>query len=309
LGDRGFAEQLDRLLAGEPELRSRAASLEEQIQRERNAISSDHENWEAHYESSQRLQDELRQIQDDLEVTGMGARREAAERLMRRLRARLLGRETPETRAMAERYVVTDEAADSIARARGISEPDPDLRRAAARRALQDDIEEWIRLVGPEHALDPSYRFVLDPASPYHPRAYHRPGARPHINVGEGITKSAAFHELGHYFDTSRPLASQQAMTFVEARARYANQGRLPAPRPLNELNPPASGESPRYRPSEVAYDADLISHYAAKVYPSGDPGTEVLSTGIEHFSSPRSMLDLYAADPEHFFFIMGVLR
>jgi hypothetical protein len=54
------------------------------------------------------------------------------------------------------------------------------------------------------------------------------------------------------------------------------------------------------------------VTPYIGKVYEKAGkiiPATEVVSVGIEHFDSATSMAKLAAKDPEHFKFVVGMMR
>ena len=63
-----------------------------------------------------------------------------------------------------------------------------------------------------------------------------------------------------------------------------------------------------RYEPHERALLGDFSSPYVGRVYPPGQAATEVVTTGLERFTSPREMLNFYLQDPEHFLFTAGAI-
>jgi hypothetical protein len=63
---------------------------------------------------------------------------------------------------------------------------------------------------------------------------------------------------------------------------------------------------------AEVKALVDWVTPYIGKVYEKAGkiiPATEVVSVGIEHFDSATSMAKLAAKDPEHFKFVVGMMR
>lgn len=59
----------------------------------------------------------------------------------------------------------------------------------------------------------------------------------------------------------------------------------------------------------EMGFEGGFIRKYTGKDYGDGDPATEVVTTGIEHFLTPYEMMKLYRQDPEHFFYVLGVIQ
>lgn len=118
------------------------------------------------------------------------------------------------------------------------------------------------------------------------------------INVGlkETIpaTVNTLWHEYGHHLEYSNNEYRLAALDWLKGRSN----GEIKS---LKELIPNAE-----FRNDERAYVGNYISPYVGKVSPDGT--TEVISMGLERFSSPERMLDFYQQDPEHFFFILGIL-
>jgi hypothetical protein len=61
------------------------------------------------------------------------------------------------------------------------------------------------------------------------------------------------------------------------------------------------------YRKDEVAFTDHLFDAYVGKYY-GPDTSTEVMSMGVQQFSSPELMSELYKSDPEMFHVIIGIL-
>jgi hypothetical protein len=121
------------------------------------------------------------------------------------------------------------------------------------------------------------------------------------VNLGEAPQKSINFHEMAHHIEYENPKLGAAALTWVKERATSKKT------QSLNKLS-----KSSDYDKDEVAYPDKFIDPYVGKVYKEKGkelPYTEVISMGIERFSSPESMVKFYAKDPEHFHFTMGVLK
>ena len=58
---------------------------------------------------------------------------------------------------------------------------------------------------------------------------------------------------------------------------------------------------------SEKAFPDKFIHPYVGKVYSNGL--TEVLSMGIEQFTSKKKLTEFMKNDREHFIFVLGVLK
>lgn len=120
------------------------------------------------------------------------------------------------------------------------------------------------------------------------------------INVGlsdnPSSLKKDLWHEFGHQVEDSIPEYREAATEWLKSRS---NGGQLVR---LRDLGP----EFDQYGADEYVYRGDFFSEYVGKYYPDG--ATEVISTGLEMFYSPRTMTKLYQQDPEHFFLILGIL-
>jgi hypothetical protein len=96
---------------------------------------------------------------------------------------------------------------------------------------------------------------------------------------------------------------SRSSKSFRDARSRSALPGTSPHPESLRTL----TGD-PTYEAHERAVRAGFVDLYTGKVYSDG-VATEIVTMGAERFTSPRQMLDLYARDPEHFLFVLGLMN
>jgi hypothetical protein len=115
------------------------------------------------------------------------------------------------------------------------------------------------------------------------------------VNIGFDTTPSVIWHELGHHFEFEDSRIEKAAKEWRDARA-------IDEAKKLNDLD-----SSRRYKESEYAKPDHFISAYVGKVYPDGS--TEVVSMGLERFSSPELMAQLYSEDREHFKFILGLIK
>lgn len=108
------------------------------------------------------------------------------------------------------------------------------------------------------------------------------------------------YHELGHHFEFSNPHIAEDAYKWMLSRSNGK-----PA-RPLSEIEVGSS-----YGPNELAFEDDWYSTYVGKVpgavmLKRGIPNTEVISMGLQKFTSPEAMLEFYRKDPDHFLFVLG---
>lgn len=128
------------------------------------------------------------------------------------------------------------------------------------------------------------------------PRAYaNRAGT---VNIGDG-SRNTLFHEFAHHAEYNSDKLRQEAIAWRNSRATSQT------PEKLSKL----TGEK-GYGDDEVAVPDKFIDPYVGKVYntPFGELSTEVISMGIERFSSPEQMRRFREKDPDHFHFILGVL-
>lgn len=119
------------------------------------------------------------------------------------------------------------------------------------------------------------------------------------INVGYQGNKSELrkdlWHEFGHQLEDTIPEYREAAIQWLKSRSN----GKIEK---LNKLG----YQYEDYGDDELAYLGDFFDAYVGKVYPDG--ATEVISMGLESFNNPRTMVNLYQRDPEHFFLILGIL-
>jgi hypothetical protein len=121
-------------------------------------------------------------------------------------------------------------------------------------------------------------------------RGYASPSGLLATRKGE---QRVLFHEFGHHVEFSSSVALDASKDWIKSRAD-SNPTRLSN---LSRSN---------YRRDEVAYPDKFIDPYVGKIYSNA---TEVISMGLEHFASPRSLIKLAAADPDHLAYTVGIIR
>ena len=123
--------------------------------------------------------------------------------------------------------------------------------------------------------------------------------AQSSINVGDqaggkASTLNAMWHEFGHHVEFSNPDLLPAMKSWIRSRS----SGDIEK---LSVL----TGD-PSYEDDEVAWIGNFgLGDYVGKYY---DDSTEVISMGLEYFTTPARMFQFYVADPEHFTLILGVL-
>lgn len=118
------------------------------------------------------------------------------------------------------------------------------------------------------------------------------------INLGRSETpdarKEALFHEFGHILEMNSGL--------YKSTTKWLDQRVTGPAQSMNKLSK-FSG----YGDDEIARPDHFIDPYVGKVYPGGI--TEVLAMGLERMISPKSMLQFYQSDPEHFLLTVGAIK
>lgn len=114
------------------------------------------------------------------------------------------------------------------------------------------------------------------------------------INIGSTGDKYTIFHEMGHHIELSEPMYYDASTEFIESKKTGKKEK-------LKIL------ANPSYRDDEVAYPDHFVNPYVGKLN-AKNKAEEVISMGLEHFADAENMRYLYENDPEHFFFILGVL-
>lgn len=146
------------------------------------------------------------------------------------------------------------------------------------------------------------------------------------IQLDKGQRKSDIFHEIGHFVEAQRPEVYNFATKWRDNKAFDETQirkqqwiGRDGKPIPfIGKLNSPTGRVLPLvnlnkiadrgYGSKEVAVIDDFLDPYMGKVYNwKSNNSSEVISMGVEAFSSPKSMTQLYMVHPELFEYIAGM--
>ncbi|MBT9584119.1 hypothetical protein IV102_12330 [bacterium] len=120
------------------------------------------------------------------------------------------------------------------------------------------------------------------------------------VNIGDKFSKRLTLHEVAHRVEYKYPEISLANKSWVKARCEKG--GFSDEPVRLSQLVP-----KDLYKEDEVALEDTFVNPYVGKVYP--DMATEVLSMGLEHFSSPELLTKLYQRDPEHVFLTLGAIK
>lgn len=121
------------------------------------------------------------------------------------------------------------------------------------------------------------------------------------INIGDYFDKRICMHELAHPVEFRNPQLSQANKSWVNARCQASGYD-PDSPEKLQKLCPAG-----KYGPDELAAQDHFTNPYVGRVY--ADAATEVLSTGLEHFTDGKKLVQLYQQDPEQFFLVLGALE
>jgi hypothetical protein len=166
---------------------------------------------------------------------------------------------------------------------------DEDNLDKESRREIIGEAREFALLTGGKGSSTLRYMEQIDE------RAYALESSKM-INLGIPPDKATTFHEMAHHIEYENPELAKAAGDWVRERAT-SNK-----PQSLNKLE-----KTDSYDKDEIAYPDKFLAPYVGKVYENGT--TEVISMGVERFSSPESMVSLYTSDREHFNFTLGVLK
>lgn len=152
---------------------------------------------------------------------------------------------------------------------------------------------DFLQIAGEETAntVARSLRYLISDS----PRAYANQ-SRMMVDLSKKITPERTFHEMAHHIEFGNWVIGKAAKDWRDKRATGGIQS-------LNSL----VGEY-KYDESEVGVPDKFISPYVGKVY-EGRQYSEVVSVGMQHFTTAGNMLTLYEADREHFEFMLGILR
>lgn len=134
------------------------------------------------------------------------------------------------------------------------------------------------------------------------------------ISVGKGLSKKSLWHELAHSIEYDHPEVLGMTKAFLNDRLAKSN-----GIRSLNDIYVEKWGgkRKTNYTSDELTIDDGAFHPYVTKFY-CHDGGefsienataTEVLSMGLECFSDPVALGRMITHDPEHFEFIVGVIK
>lgn len=121
------------------------------------------------------------------------------------------------------------------------------------------------------------------------------------INIGQirnaqGF-KRVLYHEMGHFVEYDYNFY-RSSMDFIYDHAKSRE------PRRINDIL-----NVNTYRDSEMAVEGDYIDEYVGKIYPEEGRATEVISMGIEHFFEGQTAARLYLFAPDHFHYVLGIMK
>jgi hypothetical protein len=185
---------------------------------------------------------------------------------------------------------VTEEEADQWVKSQAIS------KTAKARlkkqgydeNAIRKDMAEFYRLTGGRIG-----KAFFDSKGDKRANAIHSRGL---IYVDSRFTKKILFHEMAHLLEAEMKL-EVMGETFRDTRAKKEKG--------LKSLK--SITGNPGFRSDEVAYTDDFFDPYVGKVYRQAS--TEVLSMGLQMFSSPEDTIFLAKRDPQMFSLMVGFMR
>ncbi len=290
----GFRERLDQLLDPAPDP-SRAARIDE-LSREQMEIYAKNGQLMAMplarlspQERSRReaLDGRVSEIQDEGEVLRKHERTRESSNL---LRAEELAT------AFLKKLREANSHGENVA-GQAVSFDQAALDKLAEKKISPEQVRGWVNDFFHQTGLPVprsiKFRYLDD-----RPRYMHESGV---VNIGSYFDKRICLHELAHRVEFVHPELSQTHKGWVAARSQASGN----APGQLARMTDlcPAG----KYEPSEMAQEDHFINPYVGKVY--GDQATEVLSTGLEHFSDGKRLLQLYRQDPEQFFLVLGALE
>ncbi|WP_418766694.1 eCIS core domain-containing protein [Myxococcus xanthus] len=260
-------------------------------------LASLRKNYKANQAEIQRIEADIAQQYEALRLsryqagkareTRSAANKQPAEKVMSELRTALLGADSPAAAAIAAKPTFTEKGLKTI----------HDFGRTEA--DIRADIADHYRMTG--NAPDDGMTVTkLGGPMDVRPEYYHAPNW---LNVGASPSSGKIHHELGHRIEHVDPVVSTASKSFVEARARrFVQPGDPIHTESINKLT-----DSTDYKANEFAHEGGFFHKYVGKVYPG--PETEVVTMGLEHFENPSTMVALYRQDPEHFFYVLGVIQ
>jgi hypothetical protein len=150
-------------------------------------------------------------------------------------------------------------------------------------RQTQRDLAEIVQLTG---GIPPTLKDVVMGKG----RAYASPAG---LLVYRQSANSTLYHEFAHHIEFSDNGLLSAAKDW---RNRKAGNGKLQR---LSDLT-----QNKGYGDDEVALADSYLIEYVGKVYPD-QAATEVVSVGLEHFSTAEGMLRLRSEAKDHFDFVL----
>ena len=154
--------------------------------------------------------------------------------------------------------------------------------------ALKADIKEFYRLTGGR--LGP---VIIRTKGQRRANADSGAGV---VNIDNRFGKRTLFHEMAHL------LERNQKMLGMSVIYRDGKADKSKGKKRLSKIT-----GNKAYRSDEVAYTDGFFDPYVGKVYP-GDRYTEVMSMGMQMFSSAEAMTDLRMKEPELFNLMTGFM-
>jgi len=117
------------------------------------------------------------------------------------------------------------------------------------------------------------------------------------INIDNHFIKETLFHEMGHLLEKDET---------VRGAGQAYRDRRADSTKGIKKLSTLTGNRG--YKSDEVAYTDDFWDPYVGKSY-SNSVGSEVISMGIQMFSSPRKAGFLMLRDPQMFNLMIGIME
>lgn len=184
-----------------------------------------------------------------------------------------------EAKAWADAQIVEDAALERIA------------RYGYKRDQLRADMAEFYRLTG---GRLPAIKIENQSRRRANASAGHG-HSESVIRVGTGFDKRVLFHEMAHHLEADPSL-------YGVAQAFLVKRREGPETYKLRALT-----KNTRYESDEVAYKDSWMDAYVGKVYQH--QATEVMSMGMERFSSDTALGYAASLDPEMYALMIGAMK
>jgi hypothetical protein len=185
--------------------------------------------------------------------------------------------------------IISDDEADQM-----IAKLEIDKNVKAKHPNIEQDLKEYIKLTNGQgfENVAAIESWDIDRSST---NEYSRK-----ILLGRYADKESLMHELAHHIEFADSDIGEHSQAFIESRATGK-------PKKLNVLD-----KNGGFNDDEIAYPDKFIDPYVGKKYQRDDDEkivTEVVTTGFERFHSAKDMAELAAKDPQHFAYVLGVIR